>query len=141
MNINKIFNLFDNKDEEDDTTLLIDFSDHPLFWIGGFNKILNHYDYFNKYLVKSLKESYDNIGAKDLEKISKQIMYKKAWEFIKLMNLENPLHITSINSKSTLQFKNNLDETISYFEQNEEFEKCALLFKIKKVVLENLNLD
>ena len=38
MDISRIFDLFNNNesDQHDDVSLLIDFSDHPLYFIGGF---------------------------------------------------------------------------------------------------------
>jgi hypothetical protein len=45
MDLNKIFSMFndDNSKDTDEVNLLVDFSDHPLYWIGGFNKIINNY--------------------------------------------------------------------------------------------------
>lgn len=56
MDINNIFNLFNNSqdDEFDDTSLLIDFSDHPLFWIGGFNKLIGNHIFSNNTQLKFL---------------------------------------------------------------------------------------
>jgi hypothetical protein len=53
MNINNIFNSFSSSDDEfDDTSLLIDFSDHPLFWIGGFNKLIGNHLFFKQHTIK-----------------------------------------------------------------------------------------
>ena len=42
MNLDRIFNSFDNENynSDDESSLLVDFSEHPLYWIGGFNKII-----------------------------------------------------------------------------------------------------
>ena len=61
MDLNKIFDSFDQSNKDDDNNLLIDFSDHPLFWIGGFNKLIANHLFFKKYTAKVFK----NISPED----------------------------------------------------------------------------
>jgi hypothetical protein len=52
MNLNKIFDLFDKEyNANDESSLLVDFSEHPLFWIGGFNKLISNHLFFKQYTV------------------------------------------------------------------------------------------
>jgi len=49
INLNKIFDAFDKSNvskDTDDLSLLVDFSEHPLYWIGYFNKVINNYVFF-----------------------------------------------------------------------------------------------
>jgi len=131
MDINKIFNLFEgiNKDipDEDDNTLLVDFSEHPLYWIGGFNKLINNYIYFNKYLV-------DKSIDKDRLEISNILLYNRAWEYIKRLDTNNSLHLDCLKVKSNESLDIALDSTIKFFEKYEEYEKCAFLKNIQEKV-------
>jgi hypothetical protein len=130
MDINKIFNLFEgiNKDiPDDDNTLLVDFSEHPLYWIGGFNKLINNYIYFNKYLV-------DKSIDKDRLEISNILLYNRAWEYIKRLDTNNSLHLDCLKVKSNEFLDIALDSTIKFFEKYEEYEKCAFLKNIQEKV-------
>jgi hypothetical protein len=58
LDINNILNIFDSTDnsKDDEVSSLIDFSEHPLFWIGGYNKIVNNYTFFfSIFYLKILK--------------------------------------------------------------------------------------
>ena len=48
MDLNKIFDSFNQSNKDDDNNLLVDFSDHPLFWIGGFNKLITNHLFIKK---------------------------------------------------------------------------------------------
>lgn len=131
MDINKIFNLFEgnpNKDPVDDISLLVDFSDHPLYWIGGFNKLINNYIYFSQYLIEK-----PNIDKDKLE-ISDILLYNKAWEYIKKLNINNSIHLDCLKVKSSESLYNTLEAALKFFEKYEEYEKCAFLKQIQEKV-------
>jgi hypothetical protein len=140
MNINSIFNLFDNyqSSENDETSLLIDFSEHPLFWIGGFNKVINNHNFFKQYTVKMFKNISPDLNIDEVEKAGEHLMFEKAWGYIKGLNVENSLHVDCIKSKSSKEFISNLELVLLFFEKSEEYEKCAVIKKIKNKVEEFL---
>ena len=60
INLNKIFDAFDKSNvskDTDDLSLLVDFSEHPLYWIGYFNKVINNYVFFTQYMTKNIKKT------------------------------------------------------------------------------------
>lgn len=132
MDINKIFNLFDegnfSKDATDDVSLLIDFSEHPLYWIGGFGKLVNNYIYFSQHLIEK-----PNIDKDKLE-ISDILLYNKAWEYIRKLNVNNLIHLDCLKVKSNESLYNALEATLKFFEKYEEYEKCAFLKQIQEKV-------
>jgi len=141
MNLDNIFNLFNNDDEQltnDETSLLIDFSDHPLYWISGFNKVLDNHLFFKKYTVKTFKNISPDMNIEALEQAGERLMFEKAWEYIKNINLNNPFHVECIKNKASKSFIENLQATIYHYEGFEEYEKCALLKHIENKVTEFL---
>lgn len=140
MNLDNIFNLFNDETGQynDDTSLLIDFSDHPLFWISGFNKVIDNHLFFQKYTVKTFKNISPDINIEELEKAGEELMFRKAWGYIKPFNIEKPFHLECLKNKSDKNLINNLQISIKFFETLEEYEKCALLKKIETKVEEFL---
>lgn len=137
MDINSIFNLFSEDqfdNNNDETSLLVDFSEHPLFWIGGFNKIINNHLFFKKYTVKTFKNLSPDLNIDEIEKAGEHLMYEKAWEYIKDINLQNTFHVECLGSKASSEFVENLDIAILFYEEYEEYEKCALLKNIQDKV-------
>lgn len=137
MDLNRIFGLF-NTNEDDDTSLLVDFSEHPLFWISGFNKVIDNHLYFKEYTLKTFTNISPDINIEELEKAGEELMFRKAWNYIKDIKLDNSLHLDSIKTKANENFIKNLQMSISFFEQFEEYEKCALLKGIENKIKEFL---
>ena len=134
MNLDNIFNLFNDNDDNqynDDTSLLIDFSDHPLYWIGGFNKLISNQLFFKKFTVKTFQNISPDLNIEELEKAGEELMFRKAWEYIKPFDLSKPLHVDSLKMKANKELVENLQAAILFFEAFEEYEKCALLKKIE----------
>ena len=133
-----IFDLFNNDDSNDDLSLLIDFSEHPLFWIKGFNKIIGHHIFFKEYAVKMFKKAVD-LDDKDLERAGEEFMFRRAWDYIKDIDLNKSFHIECLKTTTNDEFVSNLQITIKFFERYEEYEKCALLKNIEEKIKEFLN--
>jgi len=136
MDINKLFSSFEDNDINDDVTLLVDFSEHPLYWIGGFIKIINNHTFFTKLNKKNFPKIDPSIKIEEIEKISDSVLYDKAWNYIKNIKLDNTLHLESLKIKTDSGLISSLVETIEYFESTEEYEKCAFLKKIEDKVRE-----
>jgi hypothetical protein len=132
INLNKIFDLFDKEySANDETSLLVDFSEHPLFWISGFNKLINNHLFFKQYTVKTFKNISPDININELEKAGEELMFRKAWDYIKFIDLNKIFHMECLKLKADEQFIDNLQVSISFFEVLEEYEKCALLKHIE----------
>lgn len=141
MNLDNIFNLFNDNDENqynDDTSLLIDFSDHPLYWIGGFNKLISNQLFFKKFTVKTFQNISPDLNIDELEKAGEELMFRKAWDYIKPFDLSKPLHVDCLKIKTSNELIENLQAAILFFEAFEEYEKCALLKNIENKAKEFL---
>jgi hypothetical protein len=140
MNIKNIFDAFnsENFQNDDETSLLMDFSEHPLFWISGFNKIIDNHLFFTQYTVKTFKNISPDINIDELEKAGEELMFRKAWDYIKGIDLSKNFHVECIKNKASRDFIYNLQISIQFFEMHEEYEKCALLKGIENLIEELL---
>lgn len=115
MNLNKIFDLFDKEyNANDESSLLIDFSEHPLFWIGGFNKLISNHLFFKQYTVKTFKNISPDINIEELEKAGEELMFRKAWDYIKYINLDKIFHVECLKLKADKQFIDNIQTSILF---------------------------
>jgi hypothetical protein len=128
MDIDKIFNTFKpEKEPIGDDFVLIDFKDHPYYWVGMFKKIMLNHDVFGKKFISLFEDESNKI---DIEKAGQHFVYELAWGYITKLNIEIPLHLNSL-----LQFKDstlikNLNKILLYFQDNEEYEKCGFILKL-----------
>jgi hypothetical protein len=136
MDLNKIFSMFDDGDSKDtdEVSLLVDFSDHPLYWISGFNKIINNYVFFTQYIAKNFNNISPELNQEEIDTIGVTLLFNRSWEYIKRLNLDNPFHIDCLKIKSTESLNDSLEAAILFFEKIEEYEKCAFLKNIQDKV-------
>lgn len=137
INFSNIFNTFDDSGENketDDVSLLIDFSEHPLYWIGGFSKIINNHIFFTQYTIKTFKDISPELDLEELEQISENLMYNKAWDYIKSIKINNTFHVECLKLKADERLLLALETSIKHFESFEEYEKCALLKDVENKV-------
>ena len=57
------------------------------------------------------------------------MVFSKAWEYIKKVNPEDRLHQESLYHFKDEYLKTALELAINYFQEHEEYEKCAHLKK------------
>jgi hypothetical protein len=136
MNLDNIFNAFEQPDDQkiDDVNLLMDFSEHPLYWISGFNKIISNNLFFKKYTVKMFKDIPPDSNLEMLENAGEHLMFEKAWDYVKNLNIHNPFHIDCLKTKSDETLLNSLNAALQFFENIEEYEKCILLKELQNKV-------
>lgn len=132
INIENIFGLFTSDDKLDmgGDTVFFDFKNTPVYWIGMYKKlILNHVN-FNKKITKFFKEANKELDIQDVKEAGEFVTYNRAWSYIKDINMDNKDHINAIKKYCDEYLDISLKLGISFFEQLEEYEKCALLKQI-----------
>lgn len=132
INLDNIFSLFSSNEELDgiNSEVQIDFSQTPIYWIGMYKKlVLNHIN-FNKKVLKFFQESNQELNVEDIKDAGEFVVYHRAWHYIQNVDIDNKEHIIAIEKYADEYLDTALKLGISFFEQNEEYEKCALLKQI-----------
>jgi hypothetical protein len=132
-----IFSLFQN---EDTIEVYENFMDNPYVKIGMFNKIIKNNTIFNIKFKKFLDSVDPNYDKEYIDSSSKFITFNRAFFYIKDINVENQQHIDALRCHDFEGLILNLNSSISFFEEREEYEKCNHLFKIKKLIEESLQI-
>lgn len=132
INLDNIFSLFSSSEELDgvNSEVQIDFSQTPIYWIGMYKKlVLNHIN-FNKKVLKFFQESNQELDVEDIKDAGEFVVYHRAWHYIQNVDIDNKEHIIAIEKYADEYLDTALKLGISFFEQSEEYEKCALLKQI-----------
>lgn len=135
----KIFQLFvDGKEVENDKTKseIRDFMNGPFAKIGMFVKLIQNHEVFHRKLEKFLKKEQPNYNVESTKEASEFTVYNRAWSYIKNIDLDNHEDINAIINFDNKIFSKVLGSAIKFFEQYEEYEKCAHLYKIQELVKE-----
>lgn len=143
MNINNIFNLFNEPEIEESGNENADklyqlFKEHPLVKIGMFKKIISNYRNTGDEFLETFKKLDNSLDLKEAKKAGDFIINNRAWEYIKWIDINKKFYLETLISVATKELADNLDYSINYYESVEEYEKCAFLLGIKEKVMNNL---
>lgn len=128
-NIFELFSSNENVDGENDI-VHIDFTQTPVYWIGMYKKlVLNHLN-FNKKVVQFFKESNHELDVADMENAGEFVVYNRAWYYIQNVDINVKEHVLAIEKYQDEYLDTALKLGINFFEEQEEYEKCALLKRI-----------
>ena len=132
INIDNIFELFSSGEELDgkNTVVHVDFTQTPIYWVGMYKKlVLNHIN-FNKKVLKFFKEANQELDIEDMKEAGEYVVYHRAWHYIQNVDIDNEEHLIAIKKYGDEYLDTALKLGINFFEQSEEYEKCAHLKKI-----------
>lgn len=141
MDADKIFGLFNNeepeslKDKAEAIDVLLNYKDHPMFWVGMFKKLIHNHKVFNHKVMDFFTDMDEELDIYDVETAGEFIVYNRAWFWISKIDIldricqESLVHYTDEYLETYLKF------SISYWEETEEYEKCAHLKSILDFIL------
>jgi hypothetical protein len=142
---NKIFGLFGGEEEnpkpafdhENDLSYLLDdYKNHPLFWVGMFKKLIHNHKTFNKKVISFFSKMDEELDLYDVEQAGEFVVYNRAWFWISKINTQDRICQEAILHYADDYLLTYIRFTISYFEEFEEYEKCAHLKKIQNILEE-----
>ena len=140
---NRIFGLFDalnsNTNIIEDGGGYIDIKDTPEYKIGMFTRIIMDHMQFNDRVVEFFSKASDELEKEDIENAGEFVVYHRGWFYIKGIDLENRRDWYALEKMANLKTLTAMDLSINYFEEREEYEKCAHLLKLSKTLEEFLS--
>jgi hypothetical protein len=135
MDLDKIFGLFSasgSNEEQPSQSYeeMISYSKkHPLYWVGMFKKIIYNHHLFNDQLLKFFEQIDEKLSKVDMDKAGEYIVFTKAWEYIKKVDPNDKTHQEALYHFADIHLETALELSINYFQETEEYEKCAHLKK------------
>ena len=140
---NRIFGLFDalnsNTNLIEDGEGYIDVKDTPEYKIGMFTRIIMDHMQFNDRVVEFFSRASNELEREDIENAGEFVVYHRGWFYIKGIDLENRRDWYALEKMANLKTLTAMDLSINYFEEREEYEKCAHLLKLSKTLEEFLS--
>lgn len=135
IDMTNIFGLFIPGEELDGTktaTNLDELKTKPIFHVGMYKKlILNHLN-FNTKVLNFFKQSNQEFDVDDIREAGEYVVFNRAWSYISNVDIKNKGYIDALKHYSDDEFYSTLDMGIEFFQQDELYERCAFLLKIKK---------
>jgi len=137
---NRIFGLFDainhNDGVSDDGEVYVNIKDTPEYKVGMFTRIIMDHLQFNDKVISFFSRANDELEKEDIENAGEFVVYNRGWYYIKGLDLKNKRDWYAIEKMANLKTLTALELSIHYFEEREEYEKCAHIVKISKAIEE-----
>lgn len=133
MDIDKIFGLFNNeepsslKEKFQQVDALLDYKNHPLFWVGMFKKFIHNHTLFNDQLIKFFEKIDNEFSTIDIDKAGEFIVFNRAYDYIEKVDPNDLVCQEALYRFADIHLKIALELSISYFQETEEYEKCSHL--------------
>ncbi len=106
--------------------------------IGMFVKLIQNHEVFHQKLEKFLKQEKPDYNVESTKEASEYTVYYRAWNYIKHVDTLQEDNVEAIVNFNPTTLNKTLDSSLKFFEQYEEYEKCAHIFKIKEILKDSL---
>jgi transcriptional regulator with PAS, ATPase and Fis domain len=140
MNIDKIFSLFKGdepnslREKAQQVDITLDYKNHPLFWVGMFKKLIQNHQTFNDQLLQFFDKLDEELSTVDVDKAGEFLVFNRSYEYIQKVDPDNLVAQEALFRFADIHLKVALELSINYFQEREEYEKCAHLKKILQFV-------
>lgn len=135
MDVNKIFNLFNGdepeslKEKSQQIDTLLDYKNHPLFWVGMFKKLIQNHHVFNDQLLKFFDKVDEGLDIIDIDKAGEFVVFNRAYSYFEKVDPNNLICQEALYRFADIHLKVSIELSINYFQGTEEYEKCSHLKK------------
>jgi len=129
----KVFDLF-SEDMGDENSLSLDnLMESPLSKIGMFVKLIQNHEIFHKKLSQFLSKENPDYDIDQTKSASMFTVYNRAWFYINQIDLTDKNHLNAVLDFKKEPFLTLLGKVLQYFEDTEQYERCAKLLTLKKL--------
>jgi hypothetical protein len=129
----KIFNLFSNEMNVEASLITKSLTEDPLTKIGMFTKLIQNHEIFHKKLSQFLSNENPDYDIEQTKNASMFTVYNRAWFYINQIDLTDKHHLEAVLDFKEEPFSTILGKALQYFEDMEQYERCAKLLILKKL--------
>jgi hypothetical protein len=94
-----------------------------------FKKLINSHLNYQKGLIQMFQMADPKLNVEDIEAAGENLLYNRAWEYIKNYDLKDKYSQKTLLKEKSIELEHAFVSAIVYFENQEEYEKCAFLKK------------
>jgi len=142
VNKDKIFSLFDDSSEaqekvKEQKKSLAVFNNSPYHKLGMFTKLIVNHFIFHAKLEKFLKKEEPTYNVESTREASEFVVFNRSFNYLNQINpLDKEVTFAVLDFDNKILTKT-LESALIYFENLEEYEKCAHIHKFQKILKES----
>lgn len=134
MNLSHIFSLFSENEDLDGSPITLtsyeDFTATPIYWVAMFRKLINGYKNIGGDFMENIVRDNTSLDSDDVSRAYEFLTFTRAYTYIVNLNLDESTHKEALLRYGGDTMNVALYESLLFFENIEEYEKCLTLKKI-----------
>jgi transcriptional regulator with PAS, ATPase and Fis domain len=99
-----------------------------------FKKLIQNHQTFNDQLLQFFDKLDEELSTVDVDKAGEFLVFNRSYEYIQKVDPDNLVAQEALFRFADIHLKIALELSINYFQEYEEYEKCAHLKKILQFV-------
>ena len=132
MDPNSIFSLFDSEPENREVEPekeIKDLSNHPYVLLGLFTRMILRGEEAIHNSLDFLKALNPEVDLEAISELNRYTLYLSGFTYLSKLSLEDPFHQDILLEKAGADFLTACQKSIQFFQDKEDYEKCALIKK------------
>jgi hypothetical protein len=130
INTNNIFEVF-HEGVKTYNSVFASFEESPYIKIKIFTKLIQNNENFQQNVRKYMDKYKIEYNDIELTNSAYTINFNRAFDYISQINPQNEIDRGALESCYDLTLLKCINETLKFFEDREEYEKCAIILPIK----------
>ena len=137
MDINKIFGAFNSSSKDDSwgenygmsytpSIRQID-ENHPRYFIKMFQKLILNYTGYSDKIIDFFGQADPDLDIGEVKRAGENMLYGRAYNYLINIDIQDEYHVRILFEEANSKLEEALQKTLSFFENEEEYEKCAIL--------------
>jgi len=133
INSDKVWGLFENKNQKEE---IFDYTQHPAYGLLMFKKILENTE--NIQLIFNNIVGEKSINSSEIIQFQNNYIYLNAWDYLSKVDVDDENTLEAIKLFVDSSLLKYLIDICKFFEEKEEYEKCAFIKKIETSLKNNV---
>ena len=137
MDINKIFGAFNSSSKDDSwgdsygmaytpSVRQID-ENHPRYFIKMFQKLIINYTGYSDKIIDFFGQADPDLDIREVKRAGENMLYGRAYNYLINIDIQDEYHVRILFEEANSKLEEAMQKTLSFFENEEEYEKCAIL--------------
>lgn len=137
MDINKIFGAFNSSSKDDGwgsgygmsytpSPRQID-ENHPRYFIKMFQKLILNYTGYSDKIIDFFGQADPDLDIGEVKRAGENMLYGRAYNYLINIDVQDEYHVRILFEEANSKLEEALQKTLFFFENEEEYEKCAIL--------------
>jgi hypothetical protein len=135
MDLDHFFNFFSpNSDVGYSKSEIKDFKNNPYYKIRMFERLILNGLSFKKSIINFFSQADETLDMVQVDLAGEFMMYNRAWFWVDQLEWDDEEWVEGLKKASNENLLTSVKLAINYFEEQEEYEKCAFLKKVQDFV-------